>query len=189
VLKIGAVVAVVAFALVLGAWRIVMSDLPSFSGAGAARAAATAFPDPTMSRAAEETFVVPSPSFVTPSLTAPLGPEVPEVLEPEATTAPGPPPPAPPAPPAAPPPATPTPTPQSNQLRNVSLACNQNNRRIVATLSFFSAEPVTVTLTAGQRSEASRQRGAVRIRLAGPAGQASTCSAVVAGRQVGPIGG
>lgn len=180
VLKVGAVVAVVTFALVLGAWRIVMADLPSF-GDSAARAAVPPAAAPTTPGGPSETFVVPVPSFVTPSLTTPLGPLVPEVVE---TTAPEPAPAAP-APSAAAPPATP----QPNQVRSIDLACNQNKNRIVATLSFFSAEPVTVTLNAGQHSESSRQRGAVRMRVAGQAGTTPTCSAVVDGRQVGPIRG
>lgn len=186
VLKIGAVVAVVAIALVLVAWRIVMSDLPTFGGNTLAQAAVTASGGVTPARAAE-TFTVPVPTYVTPTLTAPLGPLVPEEIDPEATAEPAPE--APQAQAPAAPAAPPAPTPQPNQIRNIDLGCNQNKERIVATLSFYSAEPVTVTLTAGQHSETSRQRGAVRMRLGGQAGQPPTCSAVVDGRQVGPIRG
>lgn len=181
-LKIGAVVAVVTFALVLGAWRIVTADLPTFGGSNA-RAAAPAAAESATSEGASETFVVPVPSFVTPSLTAPLGPLVPEVVDPQATAEPLAPNPEPPA--AAPAPATPP----AAQVRNVSLGCNQNKNRIVATLSFVATGPVSVSLTAGQHTETSRQSGQVKMRLAGPAGATPTCSAVVDGRQIGPLRG
>lgn len=134
-------------------------------------------------------FVVPTPSFATPSLTAPLGTLEPE-LPPEVTTAVvvPPPPPAPPAP--APPPPTPTVRPPSGPLTvsGVQLACALQGKRVRATLSFVSSGPVSVTLVAGTRSDTSVAAGQVSMSVVGIApGGAATCSAVVNSVSYGPV--
>ena len=99
-LRIGLVGFVVAVTLILGAWRIVASDLPDFR-ATAALPGPTPTSEPTASRTPSETFVVPSPPPVTPTVSESLAPLVPEVAAPPTTQSPAvAAPAAPPAPPA-----------------------------------------------------------------------------------------
>ncbi|MGV1007172.1 MAG: hypothetical protein ACOYBY_01015 [Dermatophilaceae bacterium] len=196
-LRVGVLGFVVALALILGAWRIVVSDLPDFHAA-TPLAGPTQTAEATTSRTPQETFVVPSPPPVTETATqapepAPLAPQAPAPTATPAAAAP--PAPAPQA--AAPSPAaraaTPTPSrgqpaSQDAQVRGIDLSCSQNGRRVAANVSFLSTGPVAVSLTAGGRTESSRGTGSVRMHVSGPgAGDGASCTAVVAGRQVGPV--
>ena len=185
-LRVGVVGFMVAVVLILGAWRIVSSDLPDFQAA-AALPAATQSAEPIASRTPSETFVVPSPPPVTPTPTPSLAPSPPAEPTPAAAPLVA----APPSPQAARDAVQPRPQgpPSGAQVRNINLSCSQNGNRLAATLTFRSDGPVAVSLTAGGRTETSRGSGAVRMHVSGPSDPGATCSAVVDGRAVGPFSG
>ncbi len=188
-LRVGVVGFMVAVMLILGAWRVVSSDLPDFRAA-AAVPPATPSSEPTVARSPSETFVVPSPPPITQTPTeSPTSAPEPAAAAQE---------------PAAAQPVAEAPSPSAarngqpprNQpgssaplVRNVDLSCSQQGKRVAASLTFHSDGPVAISLTAGGRTETSRGSGAVRMHVSGPGGQGSQCSAVVDGGQVGPIPG
>lgn len=145
-----------------------------------ARLEATAAPT-TAAPDVSESFAVPAPSFVTPSLDISLGTleplipgEVPTPLAPPPGQAP---------PTAANPPAGPPGT-----VSNVQLTCSLQGRRVRAILSFTSTGLVPVTLTAGTRTESTTSSGSVRLGLNGDApAQGPSCSATINGQAVGPV--
>ena len=133
--------------------------------------------------APSETFVVPTPSFVTPSLDVALGALEPE-LPPETTTAP-------------PTPSTSSSSSSSSSstppgqigVRNLALGCSLQGKRVRATLSFLSSGKVPVILTAGDHTVTTTAAGNVRIETSGnaPSRGPALCSASVNGIQIGPI--
>lgn len=176
-------IGLVAVALLGGAWWY-LASVPGPAPASSRLAAAasstadvgsanTAGPTPSSS------FVVPTPAFVTPSLTVSLGTLEPEIPADAAAAASGVV--APPAPGVAPAPGQPVQT-------DVNLACTVKGNNVTATLSFFASRPVPVTLTAASRVESTTSTGRVTMSLNGGAGNAApTCSASINGVKYGPI--
>ncbi len=127
-----------------------------------------------------ETFVVPTPSYATPSLSVALGPLEPSIADSPVdpatlkTTS---------APPSR---AT---QPSRPVVSNLSLECSRQGRRVRATLTFVTTARVPVTLTAGARTESTTADGDVKLTLSGdlPNGLPGGCSALVNGQAVGPV--
>lgn len=159
------------------------SSSPTFT-----KALPTGVPGPTaaalLPAPAPTTYVVPTPTFVTPSV-LPTGPRAPllppEVAAPEYPSAPT----RPPAPPPSPTKVVPAPA----QIAGVSLSCEAGRRAVKATLRLVSTGPVAVSVTAAgeSRTETVTGRGNVSVVAQMDNPRAGTCSAVVAGRQLGPI--
>lgn len=182
------VVGALAIALVFGAWWMLSAGPSIAKGATAmttARVTLDQAGNPTgASAGATEAFVVPTPSFVTPSLGIPLGSREPEIPGETATmTIPA---------------RTTTPSSSSSSssspsgavtVRNVSLVCSLQGHRVRATLTFTSTGRVPVTLTAGDRTETTNATGNVRLDVIGapPAKGNATCSARVNGLAIGPV--
>ncbi len=186
---IGAV-GVLAVALVFGAWWM-LSASPSIGASASAMSTARVtlnnLPAPTDGATADptETFVVPTPSFSTPTLAVALGSREPEIPGETATLT---------LPAYSPPASSSTTTPPSGgrvTVGNLSLVCNLQGRRVRATLTFVSNGAVPVSLTAGDRTENSVASGNVRLDVVGnaPDSGTATCSAKVNGMSVGPIAG
>ncbi len=189
---IGAI-GVLAVALVFGAWWMLSSSPSIGKGATAlstARVSLSEVPGATNSAGSTATFVVPTPSFVTPSLGVALGSREPEIPGETGTT------------------TTPAWTLSSSSssssssasssssssngrvtVSNLSLQCGLQGRRVRATLTFHSTGQVPVTLTASDRTENTVASGNVRLDVIGaaPASGTATCSAKVNGMSVGPI--
>ncbi len=177
-------VGALAVAMVFGAWWMLSSGPTIGKGATAMTTARMTLNQAGGATATDpgftETFSVPTPSFVTPSLGIALGTREPEI------------------PSETPIPTTPARTTTSTTssssssavtVRNASLVCQQQGRRVRATLTFFSTGRVPVTLTAGDRTETTNASGNVRLDVigAGPAQGTATCSARVNGAAIGPI--
>jgi len=181
------VVGLLAIGAVFGLWGLFASGPIPARATSTSLAARTAdpgletLPEPVPS----ETFVVPTPSYATPSLTVALGtlePAIPDTIIDPASL-----PPAPTAPTVPTPPAKPVPP--KTVVSNISLDCSQQGRRVRATLSFNSTAPVPVSVTAGARSESTTAGGSVHLSLTGDLapGLQPTCAAVVNGQPVGPV--
>jgi hypothetical protein len=190
---IGAI-GVLAIALVFGAWWMLSSSPSIGKGATAmstARVTLANVPGATADVGSTETFVVPTPSFATPTLGVALGSREPEIPgETPTTTLPA---------------WTPTTSSSSSSftsstsssssssgrvtVSNLSLACGLQGRRVRATLTFHATGPVSVSLTASTRTENTVASGNVRLDVVGdaPATGTGTCSAKVNGMAVGPI--
>lgn len=182
------IVGLLAVALALGAWWILSAGPSIGKGASAlttARVTVDAAPNPTAAvPGSTETFVVPTPSFVTPTLGIALGGLEPEIPGETPTT------------------TLPTRSSSSSSgssssssssgavsVRNVSLSCGLQGRRVRAVLTFFSTGPVRVSLTAADRTESTVGSGNVRLDVIGtvPGQGTATCSARINGTLVGPI--
>ncbi|MEI2765264.1 MAG: hypothetical protein V9F82_06190 [Dermatophilaceae bacterium] len=179
------VLVVLAIALVVAGWQVATAGTPQLRG-GSTVAATRVEPtaEPTRSARPAETFVVPAPSFATPSLAEPLGPMVPMVEQaPAAQPAPV----AAPAPAPAPAPAAKASPPPAIKVSAVKLRCEGSRGRVTAALSFTSTAPVAVSLTAGDRTETTTAGGDVSLSVESRRTQSATCSAVVNGAAVGPV--
>jgi hypothetical protein len=186
---IGAV-GVLAVALVFGAWWTLSSSPSIGKGATAmstARVTLNEVPDAT-AVGSTETFLVPTPSFVTPSLGVALGSREPEIPGETPTT----------TLPAWSPTTSSTSSSSTSSsttttgratVSNLSLACNEQGRRIRAMLTFTATGPVSVSLTASNRTENTVASGNVRLDVVGnaPDTGVGTCSAKVNGMAIGPI--
>ena len=184
---IGAI-GVLAVALVFRAWWMLSSSPSIGKGATAlstARVTLNEVPGATDAAGSTATFVVPTPSFVTPSLAVALGSREPEIPGETATT----------TTPAGTSSTTSSSSSSSSSsngrvtVSNLSLQCGLQGRRVRATLTFHSTGQVPVTLTASDRTENTVASGNVRLDVIGaaPASGTATCSAKVNGMSVGPI--
>lgn len=177
-LAIVGVLTALALALVVAGWQIATAGLPHLRGGSAAAARIDPTTEAIRTARPSETFVVPVPSYATPSLEQPLGPMVPMVEEPVATQvapathAPAPPPPA-------PPPAI--------KVSGIRLECSGSRNKVTAKLSFQSSAPVAVSVTAANRTETTTAGGDVDLSIESKSAQPATCSAIVNGVAVGPI--
>lgn len=178
-------IGVLAIAMLVGSWWAITSTGPSFAKAGTPAAAMTVAPQRVA--APTTSFVVPTPSWSAPTSVPPPGPRAP-LLPPELAVQQVPSSPAaPPAPPAPPPPSSAPP--QQAQVSGVTLACESRGRGVRATLRLISTGPVPVSVTAGPQTQSAVVTG--RAQLSASAAdvnpRTTTCSAVVAGREIGPI--
>ncbi len=182
-LVIGGIGAAAIALLVVAGWALSASG-PSFTKALPTAAA----PGPTaavmIAARPSTSFIVPTPTFVTPSV-LPTGPRdpllPPEIAAPEFPTA------TRPAPPVPPPPPKTTPPPAA--VSGVAFRCDAGRRGAKATVSLVSTGPVVVTVTAAgeSRTQTVSGRASVSVVVDAPNPRTVTCSAVVAGKQLGPI--
>ena len=188
-LVIGGIGAAAIALLVVAGWALSASG-PSFTKALPTAAA----PGPTaavmIAARPSTSFIVPTPTFVTPSV-LPTGPRdpllPPEIAAPEFPTAARPAPPTPQNPPVTPPPTKATPPPAA--VSGVALRCDAGRHGAKATVSLVSTGPVVVTVTAAgeSRTQTVSGRASVSVVVDAPNPRTVTCSAVVAGKQLGPI--
>lgn len=190
-------IGVLAILAVFGAWWLLSRETTLRPGAEALSAVQRTHVGQTIDQgglvaaAPSETFAVPTPSFVTPTLSEALGAleaeipgESPDGTPTVAVPAPAPPPPA--STPAQAPPKPPTATPVT--VRDLALQCQLQGRKVRATLSFVSTGPVSVSITAGDEKKSGTASGSVRVDVVGNAERGrATCLAVVNGQRIGPL--
>lgn len=188
-LVIGGIGATAIALLVVAGWALSAGG-PSFAKALPTGAA----PGPTaaamIAARPSTSFIVPTPTFVTPSV-LPTGPRdpllPPEIAAPEFPTATRPAPSTSQHPPVVPPPTKVTPP--APAVTGVALRCDAGRQGAKATVSLVSTGPVVVTVTAAgeSRTETVSGRASVSVVAEAPNPRAVTCSALVADRQLGPI--
>ena len=171
--------------VVLAWWTLTSAGSPSKAATTMATAPLTDAAGETIPAPSPTTYMAPTPSYVTPALTAPLGtlePPLPEssaiLTEPTA---------APPTTAAPPPPPPPPPAPV---VSNVKLDCQLAGKRGVrAVLSLTASQPVPVSVTAADKTETKVVVGSQAIGVSAQVDgkQQAVCRADVNGQAVGPI--